>query len=201
MGCDAAMTTKPYDLALLFTGHMIDLPGRPQPRFPQYAEPAAWTAIRDAIERARGRHRGRMVGIASGARGGDLLFLEACRLFGLERRMVLPFPPEIFVETSVTGIPDGHWVPKFWDNWNSLGVAEREVLLPARDDKGYALCNARMLAMAQSLASAVEMIALWDGHAGDGPGGTGDHVQNVRRAGGRVEVIDTKALQTPPAAR
>lgn len=194
------MTAKPFDLALLFTGHMVDLPGRPTPRFPQYAEGAAWTAIREAIERARTRHRGRMVGISSGARGGDLLFLEACRLFGLERRMILPFPPDTFIETSVAGIPNGHWVARFWDNWNSLAESEREVLLPTKSDAGYALCNRRMLDLAQTLAPAVEMIALWDGNAGDGPGGTGEHVQNVRSLGGRVEVIDTKGLLTPSQA-
>lgn len=188
------MTSKPYDLALLFTGHMIDLPGRREPRFPQFAEAAAWLAIRSTIEASRARNRGRVVGIASGARGGDLLFLDGCRLFGIERRMVLPFPPEIFVETSVAGIPNSTWETKFWDNWNSLGAAEREILLAAQDQKGYGLCNQRMTDLAQELAPAYEVIALWDGKPGDGPGGTGEHAENIRRLGGRVDIISPATL-------
>lgn len=192
------MASRPFDLAVLFTGHMIDLPGRAEPRFPQHAEPAAWNAIRNEIETARQRTRGRIVGIASGARGGDLLFLDACRLFGIERRMVLPFPPEVFVETSVAGIPNGGWEAKFWDNWNSLPPAEREVLLTEKDNKGYALCNQRMIALAQELATAYEVVALWDGKAGDGPGGTAEHVEAVRGLGGRVQIIDTRTLMAGP---
>ncbi len=196
------MTAKPYDLALLFTGHMVDLPGRAQPRFPQYAEPAAWRAIREAIERAKEQARGgRIVAIASGARGGDLLFHEACRLFGIERRMVLPFPPDVFIETSVTGVPNGGWETRFADNWDSLSPSEREVLLPVKDDKGYALCNHRMIALAEALASTFQIIALWDGKGGDGPGGTGEHVETVRRMGGRADIIDANALLDGGGAR
>jgi hypothetical protein len=188
------MAEKPYDLALLFTGHMIDLPGRTQPRFPNEAEPAAWLAIRSAIERARARNKGRIVAVASGARGGDLIFHEACRLFGIERRMVLPFPPDVFLKTSVGGVPNGGWEVKFWDNWNSLSQAEREVLLPAEDSAGYALCNDRMVELAQALAHSYEIIALWDGNAGDGPGGTQDHVDKIRKIGGKIDIIDPKSL-------
>ena len=188
------MTTRPFDLAILFTGHMVDLPGRAIPRFPQGAEPAAWRAIHAAVENARRRAKGRIVGISSGARGGDLLFQDACRLFGIERRMVLPFPPAAFIETSVAGVPNGGWEAKFEDNWSSLGEGEREILLPAQDDKGYALCNQRMVELAKELAPAYELIALWNGQTGDGPGGTEEYVKNVRGIGGRIEIIDTKTL-------
>ena len=188
------MTSKPFDLAILFTGHMIDLPQRAAPRFPQSAEPAAWRAIHAAVEAARTRAKGRIVGISSGARGGDLLFLEACRLYGIERRMVLPFPPEAFIRTSVAGVPNTNWESKFWDNWNSLAAAEREVLLPAEDEKGYALCNQRTIELAKLLAPAYELVALWDGKAGDGPGGTADQVDTIRRLGGLVTIIDPKTL-------
>jgi hypothetical protein len=188
------MSDKVFDLALLFTGHMIDLPGRAEPRLPQHLEPAVWLAIRQAIERVRARTKGRIVAIASGARGGDLLFHDACRLFGLERRMVLPFPPEAFIETSVAGVPNGGWEAKFWDNWNALPPSEREIVLARKESSGYALCNERMVALAKSLANTYEVIALWDGKAGDGPGGTAEHVEAVRRIGGKVDIIDTKAL-------
>jgi hypothetical protein len=183
--------SKPFELAILFTGHMVDLPGRPTPRFPQTAEPAAWRAIRDAVDPLRLRTKGRVLGIASGARGGDLLFLEACRLFGIDRRMVLPFPPEVFVETSVAGVPNSQWEARFWDNWRSLPDSEKEVLLPSRDDRGYELCNQRMLALARDLAASQTLIALWDGKSGDGPGGT---AQFQREVGGTPIILDMNAL-------
>jgi hypothetical protein len=37
----------------------------------------------------------------------------------------------------------------------------------------------------------VQLVVLWDGKQGDGPGGTGDIVQQVCQLGGRVEHIDT----------
>lgn len=191
------MSQKPFDLAILFTGHMVDLPGRAHPRFPQHAEPIAWRAIRDAIDRARAQSRGRVVGIASGARGGDLLFLEACRLYGLERRMVLPFPVEPFIQTSVAGVPNGSWEQLFRDNWEALPPSEREIVLETRDEKGYALCNDRMIALAEEIATSFTIIALWDGKAGDGPGGTGEHVEKVRGIGGKADIIDAKILLDP----
>ena len=39
-------------ISLLFTGHMIDLPDRPEPRFPASLEPAARERIGAAIELA-----------------------------------------------------------------------------------------------------------------------------------------------------
>jgi hypothetical protein len=191
------MTEKTFDLAILFTGHMVDLPGRAEPRFPQQAEPVAWRAIRDAIERARSKSRGRIVGIASGARGGDLLFHEACRLFGIERRMVLPFAAADFVETSVAGVPNGGWEQMFRDNWEALAPSDREIVLATRNDSGYALCNLRMIELAKEIAKSFAIIALWDGKAGDGPGGTGEHVKSVRRIGGQADIIDAAILVDP----
>jgi len=37
----------------------------------------------------------------------------------------------------------------------------------------------------------VRLIVLWNGQGGDGPGGTGHMVQEVRRLGGIVEHLDT----------
>jgi hypothetical protein len=191
------MPPKIFDLAILFTGHMVDLPGRAKPRFPQHAEPIAWHAIRDAIERARAQTRGRVVGIASGARGGDLLFHEACRLFGLERRMILPFPVAPFIETSVAGVPNAGWEQMFRDNWTALAPSEREILLDARDESGFALCNLRLIELGTEIAKSSTIIALWDGKAGDGPGGTGECVEAVRRMGGKADIIDAAILLDP----
>lgn len=193
------MSSKPFDLAILFTGHMVDLPGRREPRFPQEAESAAWLAIRARIEQARQRTRGRIVGIASGARGGDLLFHEACRLFGIERRMVLPFLPQAFIDSSVAGVPNGGWEAKFWDNWDSLKDGERIVIHQTKQADSYVECNRRMVVIAEELAGAYEVLALWDGKPGDGPGGTWDHIEALRNIGAKLDIIDPVKLMIEAA--
>ncbi len=86
-------------LALLFTGHMTDAPDRPRPRFPPDMEAAAADAILAEIRMARKRCGGSLIGIASDARGGDILFHEACAAEGIATRMVLPFAVEAFLDS------------------------------------------------------------------------------------------------------
>lgn len=62
---------------VVFAGHMIDLPGRLQPRFPPRIEAGVARAVRERLEALDGR-----VGFASAACGGDILFLEAVEDLG-----------------------------------------------------------------------------------------------------------------------
>ena len=65
---------------LLFTGHMIDSPGRQQARFPptRVAEQRAREMIRDAVRAEIELDRGTILGVSSAACGGDILFQEVC---------------------------------------------------------------------------------------------------------------------------
>ena len=128
--------------------------------------------------------------MASGARGGDILFLETCRLFGIEIRMILPFPPEEFILTSVAGIPTGKWEKRFWACWNAVKPDNREVLLERAEAYGYEMANARIFSVAQALSDRLVLIALWDGEGGDGAGGTGDFVEKVKAQGSELVVVD-----------
>ena len=68
-----------------------------------------------------------------------------------------------------------------------------ELGLPQTDD-AYAICNERVLELAQQ-EGAVQLIALWDGGGGDGPGGTADLVERAKRQSGREpDIIDPKDL-------
>jgi hypothetical protein len=173
--------------SLLFTGHMVDLPDRAEPRFPASLENAVRVRIASAIERHadcgdRCTHSGRaaVLGFASGARGGDLLFHEECRRRGIDTVVMLPFEPGEFVRRSVEGIPGADWPARFWDIWNATPPGRRHVLgLPATDD-AFAVCNTRLLEMARRHGR-VHLIALWDGRGGDGPGGTADLVAKTRQ--------------------
>jgi hypothetical protein len=174
---------------------MIDLLGRESPRFPPELERVAATAIRRRIAAAKRVAGGSVVGIASGARGGDILFLEACQKAGLDIRMVLPFAAERFLDTSVRGVADGDWEARFHALWDGAPASHREVLAAPEAENPYDFCNRRMLAMAEELAENLRLIALWDGKDTElKPGGTATFVALVREAGGHFAHIDSGAL-------
>ena len=64
------MTIEP--LALLFTGHMVDLPGRKIPRFPpEIADAVKQELARHISNQVEGGAKKDLKGFASLARGGD----------------------------------------------------------------------------------------------------------------------------------
>src|SRR5712672_3122741 len=84
---------------LLFSGHMIDAPGRKQRRFPPDKELMARDAIVDAVIRA-GAGPGDLA-ICGGACGGDLLFAEACLARVMRLEFYIPFDQPVFLANSV----------------------------------------------------------------------------------------------------
>ena len=66
----------PY--VLVFAGHRIDSQTREEPRFPANKEDEARRAIKGVVEKELGRVKGKLVGFAGGASGGDILFHEVC---------------------------------------------------------------------------------------------------------------------------
>ena len=170
---------------------MIDTPDRREPRFPASLERAASARIARAVTpyAARSVSGERVLGFASGARGGDILFHEQCRTHGIDTVIVLPFPPEVFVGTSVQGAAGGDWERRFWDLWNATPEARRECLSLPESNDAYDACNTRILELARNNGN-VHLIALWDGKGGDGPGGTADLVA-------RVQATDTPDIFSP----
>jgi hypothetical protein len=59
---------------VLFSGHMVDAPGREKPRFPPNKEPVAAHAIAAALDELA--IRASDLCICGGACGGDILFAE-----------------------------------------------------------------------------------------------------------------------------
>lgn len=196
--------TRPgWDHAILFTGHMIDAEGRREPRFPASAEWAARKAISCSLAELQGAHPGRMVGIAGGASGGDLLFHEGCAARGIETLLRLTLPPDQFLQTSVA--PAGEaWVRRFRELVERVGHAKIEVLGPSEDlpvwmgeRNDYNVWQRTNLWLVQeAIVKAPErsLLALWDGQAGDGPGGTQHLVE--RAPGFGIEVAPIIRTQT-----
>jgi hypothetical protein len=183
-----------YRRALLFTGHMVDLPSRPRPRFPPRMEAAAAHEIAAAMDR-RLEHVdvGDVLAVSSLARGGDILFQEHAAGRRLACYIVLPFEPSVFLEKSVAGVATGDWETRFWRIWNRTPAEQREVMSLPAEDNSYAVCNRHQLEIAQQRADETALIALSDGTA-DGPGGTQDLIERTRAAGGQADAIDAKRL-------
>jgi hypothetical protein len=173
--------------AVIFTGHMIDLPGRAVPRFPPALETAATAAIRAALVAAMAHMSGEKVGYASAARGGDILFHEQARSLGFRTVIVLPFAPALFETTSVAGATGGNWVERFRALWAADPRDCINLNLP-RSSEAYAACNTRMIELARA-HGAYHLIALWDGKGGDGPGGSADLVRKAETDGDKPHII------------
>ncbi|MGA9601619.1 MAG: hypothetical protein WBS22_15460 [Methylocystis sp.] len=177
----------------LFSGHMIDAPGREVPRFPADKEPVAAKAISQALDEI-GVGAGDLC-ICGGACGGDLLFAEAALARGGRLELYIPFEEPQFLEKSVTFAGEG-WRERFAavKARATLHVLPRERETPAGAD-AYERNNIWMLEAAERYgADKVEFICLWNGQAGDGPGGTKHLMEEVRRKGGHVIWLDTRKL-------
>jgi hypothetical protein len=182
-------------LSLVFTGHMVDRGGRSPPRFAPELEDAARIEIEWCIARHTGGwSKAGVKGFASLARGGDILFHEICRNFGFNTVIVLPFSLDFFLKTSVEGAEGGNWPQRFRKLWDETPPARRYDLGLPQSDEAYAICNERILELAQP-EGAVQLIAIWDGGGGDGPGGTADLIERVKGSSGREpDIIDPKNL-------
>lgn len=178
----------------LFSGHMIDHPNRKTPRFPSGMEDEARQKIEDVLDELKACSN--CLAIAPGAAcGGDILFLEACLRRNMKVEIFLPFDRAKFIQESVRFGGEG-WVSRFYEiEHNSkvkihfqpdrLGnVPEGED--PYRRNNRWALYSTLMYGIER-----VRLVVLWDGKTGDGPGGTGDMVDQVCELGGMIKHINT----------
>jgi hypothetical protein len=179
--------------SLVFTGHMIDRPNRATPRFPPRLEKAAAAAIEAKIEAAMVPG---MVGLASGARGGDILFHEIARALGLGTIVVLPFAPKIFEKTSVAGVRSGAWVARFRRLWSATPEANRLVMGLPNKSAAFTACNTKLIDLAAARGP-FRLIALWNGEESGKPGGTDDMIRQAKASGAEVDIIHL----SPPGRR
>jgi hypothetical protein len=184
----------PPHMVALFSGHMIDAPGRENPRFPPDKEPIAIRAIAQALsDLAVGQGD---LAICGGACGGDLLFAEAALGRGARLELYIPFDEPTFLEKSVD-FADREWRARYFAVKSAavLHVTPSD-LGPIREgEDAYERNNRWMLDSAFRFgAETVEFISLWDGKGGDGSGGTQHMMDEVRDRGGRTRWLDTTKL-------
>ena len=200
---ESAPATNPrIDRVLLFTGHRIDSANRAKPRFPAAKESVAREAIRAAVAQEKDLTSGAIVGIAGGANGGDILFLEVCDDLGIKTEMLLALPENQFIEASVDN-EDKTWLRRFHtqlEKHPNATVLTDSSELPKwlQFKRGYDIWqrnNLWLLSEALCLAPKnLTVIGLWDGEAGDGPGGTEHMVSLAKDRGARFVKLDTKKL-------
>ncbi len=181
---------------LLFTGHRLDAPGRPAPRFPAAAEPLAEEIITAAIAAELANAGGPVAGLAGGASGGDILFHEIAARLAVPTELFLALPPVEYCAASVADGGEG-WVSRFEALCDSLPIR----LLPDEvrgDGRRLSVWERSNLWMLDSAfdwtVGGISLLALWNGEGGDGPGGTADMVARARAGGARVVLMDARRL-------
>jgi hypothetical protein len=186
---------------VLFTGHRIDAPDRKSPRFPAAKEKEARETILGALQQEKEKAGGNVFAVAGGASGGDILFHEACEQLGIPSQMYLVLPKAEYIKSSVAEAGP-NWVARFnrlYERLNPKILSESE-RLPRwlRLKKNYSIwqrSNLWMLHNALFISRGrLTLMALWNGAAGDGPGGTADMVRRAQDRGATFVHLDTRKL-------
>ncbi|MBN1697972.1 MAG: DUF4071 domain-containing protein [Spirochaetales bacterium] len=180
----------------LFSGHMIDAPDRRNPRFPPGKEKLAAQAIERKLDELGASSDD--LALCGGACGGDLLFAEACLARDMRIEIRIPFDEQEFLPASVTFAGE-QWRERFYTVKRNRNTklysmpAELGTVPPKKDP--YERNNLWQLYAALAWgADKLDFICLWNGEAGDGPGGTGHMYDEVKKRSGRVFMLDTKKL-------
>ena len=175
--------------AVAVSGHMIDQPDRPTPRFPASAEAPVTQAIREVL-RSWGTGPGTLV-VSGRARGADIMAAEQALLLGAEVWLLVALPDDEFVPGSVR-LPGTDWEERYRTLRARCPTRfQADELGPvASDEEAFERNNDWLLDAAQAAAPRLRALAVWDGARGDGPGGTWDFVQRARTMGAAVAIID-----------
>jgi hypothetical protein len=192
---------------VVFSGHMIDAPGRPHPRFPPDREGAAGDAIRERlveIKAAAEQEDGvQLLGIAGASDGGDLLFHEACHELGVETHVLLPVPELVYRATAMSR-QASRWAERYHTalrRATEVRTLARSHTLPGwlatrpgydtwqRSNRWVLHC-----AWAATMTERITVLALWNGQVGQGQGGVSDMVATGLLRGADVVTVDTVAL-------
>ena len=180
----------------LFSGHMIDAPGRSEPRFPPNKEKIAAQSITKKLGELDAGPKD--LALCSGACGGDLLFAEACLKLDVHLQIRIPFDEPTFLKNSVT-FAGGNWRERYYavknNKLTTLFVMPEELGPTPPKVNPYEQSNLWQLYTALSMgAEKVRFICLWDRKGGDGPGGTKHMHDSIKERSGLVFVLDTNVL-------
>ncbi|HEY9063849.1 MAG TPA: tetratricopeptide repeat-containing protein [Burkholderiaceae bacterium] len=194
---------KPLHL-VVFAGHTVDAPDRPEPRFPLTRIDAAQKRIREVFtELNDGSHD--LLVLASAAPGADILAHEVCAALSLKSVVCLPMPSRTYAQWAFEKFDD--WRNRYLDLVESRESAKGLLVLSEQPglprwlqasgvdpwERGNRWVNQLALTWG---AKKLSLVALWDGKdSGDGAGGTAHMVRLARESGSmRLLRIDPAAL-------
>jgi tetratricopeptide (TPR) repeat protein len=183
---------------LVYTGNMIDAPGRPAPRFPAALEPAVREALRARLAAIRP-----VAAYGSAACGADLLCLELVREMGGETHVVLPFPAADFRRASVD-FAGGDWGARFE---RALAGADSVTVTSDHRASGssatFEYSNLVVTGMgrlrARLLEGTLRGLAAWDPSAAGAAGGAASLVPLWEARGIAIDRVDLAALRGTPS--
>ena len=192
-----------FPSVVVFTGHMMDLPGRTPPRFPPEREAAVKDAIRLWLQQVRAGF-----GYTSGACGADLIFCECLLELEAKVNLVLPSPVDSFKRQSVNR-SGTDWDRRFHHvlaHATSLTIANHAETATSAADPSSSIAfvfASRIITglgalQAHALDLELKPLAVWDGKSGDGPGGTATTIAAWRAHGLEPHIIPP--LPAPAAA-
>jgi len=196
---------KMADTAVVaLAGRRIDLPDAQVPRFPLGKVRGVGRRIYEALCEMYA-----VALVCSAACGADLVALEQAKQLGLRRRVVLPFAPERFRETSVVDRP-GNW-GSLYDQQIAATAAAGDLLvldIATGGDAAYAAANETIVSEAQALARTAQpdrahrLIAtlVWEGAPRPGSDATARFRDLARRAGFEEQSISTLLVIPQQAA-
>ena len=173
---------------------MIDQRDRVTPRFPASKEDEVRKQIRDHILKHKLNNNYDLLGIASGACGGDIIFHEECKQLGIPTEIYLSASPEEFKKKSVS-FANSNWNERFDKLIKELPVH----VLPKNYKTGtaniYESTNEWILHTILSFGGEnVMLMALWDGQEGDGHGGAAHMVAIAKSQNTTVDIIDINKI-------
>jgi len=191
-------TPKPSGQVFLFSGYMVDHPGKEQKSFPADKEEHICKAIREGLKKydAGPDDRAYLAGLSAGS---EIIFAEVCAGLGMTVKSYLPLPESAYIREFVAPGGDA-WVERFYKVRNHPLVDENyqsERLGPPKEGDDLYERNNRW-ALYSSLVRGVDkvrLIALWDGKGGrpkDRDARLVKHmIELMRETGGTVEQINS----------
>ncbi len=191
------VTASTDEVAFLFAGHRLDMPGRQEARFPPMLENEVRRKINRVLDdlEADDNDHAFLSGIAC---GGDIVFIEAALERGLKIHVHMPCAEADYIEANVT--PGGNpWVERFYQIRNHRNVNiyyQANRLRPAKAGVDPYERNIRWTLYSSLILGIdkVRLIALWDGQTDanqdkDGKLVSG-MVSQMRHLGGMVEHLN-----------
>lgn len=115
-------TTASGARGLVFTGYMVDYPGKDKKAFPPEREAEIRQEIRKRVEKfkAQGQDRAFVAGLSAGS---EIIFAEVCAEAGIKVKAFLPYTESTYIRRFVA--PGGEaWVDRFYKLRNNSLIDE-----------------------------------------------------------------------------